>query len=656
MDGSLTQVFGVRALALTGVAGALRPKMSDVIPRIVRMLRADSDVTAICAELSRASEAALRASATSTDERVRNPANRAAEMLDQALTGTVGFEPTERLTVALLGRTKAGKSQLVAALTGDSDASGVGVGRHRTTRTERVVHLPEFDLVDLPGVSALDGEEDTALALAMAERADAVLWIYAESLQEAEAFELEDLMRRGKPVVVAFNVKQRVDPPALRKVFAKYPGRTFRDLESHEARIAQIADRAGTHAPPFVPFHARAAWWAACDDDPVLGTASRIHDLTTACDSVLVSRASVLRIRAEHDHPRRQLVELGASAALVAGELGEDQGTLARLIDRECDAILDRAAILQSDATAQLGAAVAKAKHRLDRWLTKHRGDGGKKLNSAWQTYLEDSGMFRVLTDYDDRLRERLTERRIATVALRFKEPDPSTGRRLKSAPGRGAWGWVKSGFRAVRRSAVGAVRALGVDRGLAMLFAKLAGRAVPGVGWWLVGVDALQGLSQGAREELAARRISVDAWAADQRSACLRFISSTEASIRSVLKKSDRTLRTTVENHRNAARQALDESAAVRDGLLRAAEAAEDATSACDRDLVSALLAHDRFSLRVNRVRRVPNRSLEVEFGGSGDRVRAIEALNRNLAPETVSDVSSNRLPALARHARQKV
>ena len=621
------------------------------------MLRAESDVTAIRAELSSARDGARRASELSSDDRVRDPASRAVEMLEQALATSPGdLEPTDKLTVALLGRTKAGKSQLVAALTGDPEGSGVGVGRHRTTTKERVVHLHEFDLVDLPGVAALNGEEDTELALAMAERADAVLWIYAESLQDAEAFELEDLLRKGKPVVVAFNVKQSIGNEGLRKVFSKFPGRTFRDLESHEARVAQIADRAGTHAPPFVAFHARAAWWAEVHGDPDLAVASRVRDLTAACESVLVSRASVLRIRADHDRPRQKLVELGAAASLVASELGDEQAALARLVKRECDAILERAAILQSDAVTQLGAAVAQARHGLGKWLAKHRGDGDQQLNSAWQTYLERSGLYRVLKDYDEHLRERLAERRIATAAIRFKEPSPPEGRRLKSAPGRGAWGWFKSGLRAVRRGAAAAVRALGVDRGLAMLFAKLAGRAVPGVGWWLVGVDALQGLSQGAREELAARRLSQEAWAADQRGTCLRFISGAEASIRSVLKKADRSMQATVEDHRKAAQQALDETVEVRDSLLRSAAAAEEATAACDLELVSALLTHDGFNLRVSRVRRVPNRSMEVAFAGTGEHEQAIEALNRHLAPETVSSATSNRLPVLARHARQKV
>lgn len=620
------------------------------------MLRADADVTTIRADLLRARETARRASALSTDDRIRDPASRAAEMLERALgTPTDDFDPTEKLTVALLGRTKAGKSELVAALTGDPDETGVGVGRHRTTRTVRVVHLPEFDLIDLPGVSALDGEEDTALALSMAERADAVLWIYAESLQDSEAFELEDLMRKGKPVVVAFNVKGSVRTEGLRRVFTKFPSRTFRDVDSHEERVSQIADRAGTHAPPFVAFHARAAWWAEVHDDPELATASRIRDLTAACESVLVARASVLRIRAEHDRPRRHLVELGAVAGLVATELGDDQGSVARHINRECDVLLERAAVLQSDAATQLGAAAAKARHGLGTWLAKHRGDGEEKLNSAWQTYLERSGLYRVLTDYDDRLRERLAERRITTVALSFTKPRPSRDW-LKSAPGRGVRGWAKSGLRAIRRGSVAAVRALGIDRGLAMLIAKLGGRAVPGVGWWLVGVDALQGLSRGVREELAARRLSAETWVVDQRATCVAFISSAEASVRTMLREADHALRNTVEGHRSAAQQALDESAELRNVLLRTSEAAEEATSACDKDLVSALLAHDGFNLRVNRVCRVPNRSLDVAFDGSGDHQRAIEALTHHLAPENVSAASSSRLPALARHARQKV
>ncbi|WP_282070587.1 GTPase domain-containing protein [Janibacter hoylei] len=617
------------------------------------MLRADSDVTAIRAELEKARDELRGASELSSDDRVRGPASRAVELLENSLASSQGDQAaTNRLTVALLGRTKAGKSQLVAALTGDAEGSGVGVGRHRTTTEERVVHLPEFDLVDLPGVSALDGEEDTELALTLAERADAVLWIYAESLQDAEAFELEDLMRKGKPVVVAFNVKQSIANEGLRRVFTKYPDRTFRDLESHRVRVAQIADLAGTNQPPFVALHVRAAWWAEVHGDPDMAVASRVKDLTAACQSVLVDRASVLRLRSEHDRPRQKLVQLASAARLVASELGDEQAGLERLINRECDVILGRADTLKSDALTQLEAAVAQARHGLGEWLKKHQGETDQKLNAAWQSYLEQAGLYQVLTEYENKLPERLAEWRISAAAVRFPDTTPPQDPRLKAAPGRGVRSWVKSGLRVVSRAAVAAVRSLGVDRGLAKLLAKLGLRATPGSGWWVAGVDALLALSKGARAELRARRLSREKWAAAQRDACLRFISEGEAHVRAALNKADTSLHAMVEDHRTASQLVLDASAQVHYSLLGSAEKAAQATALCDRDLVTALLDHEGSNLRVDHVRRKPNHSMEITFADKGKHTSAVDALNRHLAPETVS-ATSNRLPVLARHVR---
>ena len=166
--------------------------------------------------------------------------------------------PGERLVVAVMGGTKAGKSQLVAALSGDAEAAGVGSGRHRTTRDVRVTELEQFDLIDVPGVAALEGEDDTSLAVATAAGADAVLWLYAESLQDSEASELEDLLRRGKPVVVAFNAKWVVDPEGKRRVFLQHPELAFRDLSTHEERVAPISTPAHTQVPLAVATHARA--------------------------------------------------------------------------------------------------------------------------------------------------------------------------------------------------------------------------------------------------------------------------------------------------------------------------------------------------------------------------------------------------------------
>ena len=244
-------------------------------------------------------------------------------------------------------------------------------------------------------------------------------------------------------------------------------------------------------------------------------------------------------------------MELGAAASLVASELGDEQAALARLVKRECDAVDERAAILQRDAVTHWCGCRAGQACR-GKWLVNSRGrrptDQVCHGRPTWNNRSVPSAQ-----DYDTSpgtaggagAMDRCNQAQGAQSS-QGSTPEVSAGARslglvqvriARRAQGRCCC-CARSGYRRRSRD----------------VFAKLAGRAVPGVGWWLVGVDALQGLSQGAREELAARRLSQEAWAADQRGTCLRFISGAEASIRSVLKKADRSMQATVEDHRKAA------------------------------------------------------------------------------------------------------
>lgn len=215
-------------------------------------------------EVARAADEIQAACRRSNEERVTSaPVGGAAVLAASAAPDLPPVEDEERaLSVAILGRTKAGKSQLVAALTGDLAGLRVGRGRQRTTRISTSHEWTDFTVVDTPGVGALDGDADTERARTAAASADAVIWLYAESLQEEEAAELQDLLRTGVPVVVAFNAKWAVDDPERRELFAELPDLAFRDLSGHLERVRQIARRAGTRTPPFMPVHARAAWWS----------------------------------------------------------------------------------------------------------------------------------------------------------------------------------------------------------------------------------------------------------------------------------------------------------------------------------------------------------------------------------------------------------
>ena len=80
------------------------------------------------------------------------------------------------MRVVLMGRTMAGKSTLLAALTGGS-AERIGVGAQRTSRdvfAAPALDLQDVEIVDTPGVGARDGAEDVALAMAEVPGADLV--------------------------------------------------------------------------------------------------------------------------------------------------------------------------------------------------------------------------------------------------------------------------------------------------------------------------------------------------------------------------------------------------------------------------------------------------------------------------------------------------
>lgn len=603
------------------------------------------------AEFRSALEAARRQSAMTADSRIAGPAANAAQLLAEALESSAApHTPTSRLTVALMGRTKAGKSQLVAALTNDREGAGVGLGRHRTTTVERSTALDGFDLIDLPGVGALDGEDDTSLAVSVAARADAVLWLYAESLQDTEATELEDLLRQGKPVVVAFNAKWSVNPEPRRRVFVKSPDLAFRDLETHQERIRQIAARAGTQTPQFVAVHARAAWFAMLADDPELRKASRVDDLLAECESALTARAEVLRIRSRHDRPRRHLVELGSAARLVADEIGDGQGHLAELLTKEAAALSRALAQVHSDAHVRVDAAVADSRKGLRRWVKKHRDSDEARLNASWNDYVRRAGYVRVLERYEADVGAEIVRSRTILQSAESVGRKLFSSKGLSASPDRGLWGRVKSGLRALRRAATSSLRALGIDRGVAMLFAKIGGRAVPGVGWWLLGVDALQGLSAGAREELADRRLRLDRWSEDQALACESDLAEAERTVRSRLVNADRATRDEVAQRLDTAKRALGAAAELRDQLLSAAEISTAGVRNCDRELVNELLQYGGCAPDVVAVVRSPNEKLSVTFRGRGDHRPALALLSDLLAPELVSE----RTGMLGRRKRQ--
>ena len=171
----------------------------------------------------------------------------------------------ERFSITLFGRTMAGKSTLMEILT-RGDGSRIGLGAQRTTRDVRSYEWRGLQVTDVPGVAAFEGEEDEALALQSAERADLVLFLITDDApQPVEAEWLAKVRRLGKPVVGLCNVKCSLEDEDDLLMFLDDHERHFSSarLDALFNQLHTFAARHGIGDPvPFTPVHLRAQFLA----------------------------------------------------------------------------------------------------------------------------------------------------------------------------------------------------------------------------------------------------------------------------------------------------------------------------------------------------------------------------------------------------------
>ena len=152
------------------------------------------------------------------------------------------------MRVVLMGRTMAGKSTLLAAITGGS-ADRIGIGAQRTSRdvfAAPALDVPDLEIVDTPGVGAKDGDEDVATAMAEVPDADLVLWVASnDSFQEETARALRAVAFHGKPVVVALNCRAPLDDGLALEDFLDQPALVFGQHEGHLRTIRMHLATAG---------------------------------------------------------------------------------------------------------------------------------------------------------------------------------------------------------------------------------------------------------------------------------------------------------------------------------------------------------------------------------------------------------------------------
>lgn len=329
-------------------------------------------------------------------------------------------------TVMLFGRTRAGKSTTMEALT-RGDGASIGVGRqHTTTETTAYFYPPPPDghqeptgpalrIVDTPGIEGFDGDSLGAMAEAFVERADHVLFLVSDD--KASADELRrfgQIQTQGKAVTVVLNVKKTDGDLDL---LSEAPEYVFdpHEIDGHRRRISGfLADHFGMEPPPVVPVHARAAWLSRRPDQlpddyagtlspgdlPALEGPSGIADLERRLHNFVCRGALAARLRAPGDLLHSYLDTVGAELRPYVQTFRDDRRTLVAL-GRTLDRALETAEARVTDSIRTFRPAYDLAAAGVDGFvddLLSARSDA--PLAELWERFLRDRGVLDLGSDF----------------------------------------------------------------------------------------------------------------------------------------------------------------------------------------------------------------------------------------------------------------
>lgn len=322
--------------------------------------------------------------------------------------------------IVLMGRTMAGKSTLFEFLT-DGDGASVGHGGQRTTRESHTgtVLGHDIEIVDTPGVGAMDGDEDFAEAFRQIADADLILWVATnEATQERTGRALQQLADYGKPILVALNclraIRDELDLlDLLEQPEVVFGGDTLGNLKPIDRHLA----RAGGRYISATLIHAQAALLSASgdlgsDESHKLRQASRVDRLLVEIGAQKDRTAEQRRTASIGDFIRSALLDT-AGTAVDAVETARAMLAASR---GSRDDFKKRADRRIADGHAELMSAFTVALSRRERWIERVDVSlSDRKINAEWASELE--ALNEEIRTYADDSGQRL-ERDLKRIAL----------------------------------------------------------------------------------------------------------------------------------------------------------------------------------------------------------------------------------------------
>jgi len=154
----------------------------------------------------------------------------------------------EDFTIALFGRTKAGKSTIRESITKNGDGSTIGLGGLHTTKEAGDYKWKGLRILDTPGIEGYKGESEAAKAREVIDQSDVVIFLTTDETQQPGEFdEMEQLIEINKPFFVVLNIKDKLTDPVYLQRFFRHKARLFDAdiIEEHKQRILDETKKIG---------------------------------------------------------------------------------------------------------------------------------------------------------------------------------------------------------------------------------------------------------------------------------------------------------------------------------------------------------------------------------------------------------------------------
>ena len=247
-------------------------------------------------------------------------------------------QSAEGYTIALCGRTGAGKSTLAAILS-KTNLPTIGKGAQRTTKKTQAYRWENLIILDTPGISAANqaGRADERAALAAADTADMVILVVTEDgPQDTEATFLSSLDHQGKKIIALMNCKKTITTLPDQEDFLSHPEETFQDhgAEDRAAAFTEMAAKYTAHTPPqFHLAHFQSALVAqsvtTTETSQKLLTTSRLEPILDLIKASAADHAKISAVKTPFDIVLPKAQTIGRDYALTARQRADTASVFA---------------------------------------------------------------------------------------------------------------------------------------------------------------------------------------------------------------------------------------------------------------------------------------------------------------------------------------